>query len=76
MIDRFCGNRGDAALPGVTFDFGGQRIFTLACIGCVDTRALEAELARLIVKHGINAPELKSKALTGKPQVAADIEHF
>lgn len=80
MIDRFyldeSGNSGDAALTGAAFDFGGQRIFALACVGCADAAGLGAELARLAVSHRIKSTELKSTALTGKPGVAADIAVF
>ncbi|NJS14156.1 MAG: DUF3800 domain-containing protein [Sphingopyxis sp.] len=80
MIRRFyldeSGNSGDAALPGEAFDFGGQQIFALACVGCADAAGLEAELSRLAVKHRIQSAELKSTALTNKPGVAADIAGF
>ena len=75
VIERFyldeSGNSGDAARPGEAFDFGGQQIFALACVGCADAAGLEAELAQLVVKH-----RLKSTALTNKPDVAADIAAF
>ncbi|CAN5279786.1 hypothetical protein BH10PSE13_BH10PSE13_10080 [soil metagenome] len=80
MIDRFyldeSGNSGDAALPGARFEFGGQQMFVLACVGCGDVRALEAELARLAAKHRIKGAELKSSALTNKPQVASDLAAY
>ena len=79
MIDHFyldeSGNSGDAA-QGAAFDFGGQQIFALACIGCSDASALRAELSRLATKHRIKSTELKATGLTGKPGVAADIAAF
>ncbi|NJM34388.1 MAG: DUF3800 domain-containing protein [Rhodomicrobium sp.] len=70
------GNSGDAALPGVAFDFGDQQIFALACVGSADAAGLEVELTRLAVKHRIQSAELKSTNLTNKPGVAADIAAF
>ena len=80
MIERFyldeSGNSGDAALPGAAFDFGGQQIFALACVGCADAAGLGVELARLASRYRIKSTELKSTALIGKPGVAADIAAF
>ena len=80
LIERFyldeSGNSGDAALPGAAFDFGGQQIFALACVGCTDAAGLGAELTRLAARHRIKSTELKSTALIGKPGVAADIAAF
>lgn len=80
MIERFyldeSGNSGDAARPGPAFNFGGQQIFALACVGCTNGSVLAAELSRLATKHRIKSVELKSIALSGKPGVAADIAAF
>ena len=67
------GNSGDLARPGAAMEFGGQQIFTLACIGARDPEALAGELERLRHAHRIQASELKSSALKGKPALIRDL---
>lgn len=67
------GNSGDLARPGAAMDFGGQQIFTLACIGTREPEALTKELERLRHTNRVQASELKSSALKGKPALMRDL---
>jgi hypothetical protein len=69
-------NSGDVARPGNRLDFGGQPIFTLACIGVEDEARLEDETKRLKARHKVQAPELKSTALREKPAFVADLAEY
>ena len=70
------GNTGGLARPGARFDFGGQQIFVLACLGVDDERALAAELARLKQNYRIRSPELKSSSIEGKSQLITELAAF
>ena len=54
------GNTGDLCKVGAHPDFGGQRMFTLACVGVSDLAALEEEICRLKSLHRLQGEELKS----------------
>lgn len=70
------GNSGDLARPGTAMDFGGQQIFALAAIGVRDAGALDDELDRLRRDYRIQAPELKSTAVKGKPGLVVELAAF
>ncbi|MGZ4956497.1 MAG: DUF3800 domain-containing protein [Methylobacter sp.] len=62
------GNTGDLSLSGPGIDFGGQPVFTLACIGLSDENDLYAALNDLKKKHKVQASEVKlSRLLKRKP---------
>src|SRR6218665_227650 len=70
------GNTGGLARPGARFDFGGQQIFVLACLGVADESALAAELARLKQSYRIQSPELRSSSVEGKSQLITELPAF
>jgi hypothetical protein len=53
--------------------FGGQRVFALACLGVEDSKALGAELTRLMRHHRVQHKELKSLSVIRKPRLVADL---
>jgi hypothetical protein len=70
------GNSGDLARPGRRFDFGQQEIFTLACLGVANAAALDEELARIKLKHRVQAAELKSSSVRDKPDLVIDLVEY
>ncbi len=72
------GNTGDVLNTGDNFDFGGQSVFALACIGFDDHTRLEDIISSLRKKYKIQAAELKCKALyKSSPKLFADlIDHL
>lgn len=70
------GTTGDLA-RNADRDFGGQRVFALACLGVEDSKALGAELTRLMRKHHVQHKELKSASVLRKPRLVSDlIDHI
>ncbi|MBF4280089.1 DUF3800 domain-containing protein, partial [Vibrio anguillarum] len=68
------GNSGDLIGKKVDLSFGGQPIFTLACIGVSNEEALTGQVSKLKEKHGIEDKELKSSDLYfAKPDFILDI---
>ena len=53
--------------------FGGQRVFVLACLGVEDSKALGAELTRLMRHHRVQHKELKSLSVIRKPRLVGDL---
>ncbi|MCA1494459.1 hypothetical protein I6F11_26555 [Ensifer sp. NBAIM29] len=70
------GNTGDLCKVGAHPHFGGQRMFTLACIGGDDLGALSAEIDRLKVLHRLQGGELKSTRTKAKPKFVSDVARF
>lgn len=63
------GNTGDISLSNPVLSFGGQPIFSLACIGIDDLSAFETFVTNLRAKHKILSAELKAKKIyDDKPQ--------
>jgi len=54
------GNSGDVLSAGENFDFCGQQVFSLACIGVSDVVKLDDFISTLKNKHRIQGAELKS----------------
>jgi hypothetical protein len=67
------GSTGDLARPGARFDFGQQQVFTLACLGVDDEKALGLEIEHLKSRHRIQASELKSASVIKKPELIVDL---
>ncbi|MFZ6010244.1 MAG: DUF3800 domain-containing protein [Bacteroidota bacterium] len=71
------GNSGDALNTGNNFDFCGQPVFSLACIGVDDPTKLDGFISHLKNKYRIQSPELKStKIYKKKPEVFVDLVDF
>jgi len=70
------GNSGDLTNTGKAFDFNGQPVFTLACVGVDDTEGLATEVRRLKAAHGLGEAELKSKSLASHPGLALDLVSY
>jgi hypothetical protein len=70
------GSTGDLARPGARFDFGQQQVFTLACLGIDDEKALGLEIERLKTCHRIQASELKSASVIRKPELVVDLLEY
>lgn len=70
------GNTGDLARSDGGFAFGDQPIFSLAAVAVRDELSLMAEIERLRVRHGIHGNELKSSALTDRPEFVLDIIRY
>jgi hypothetical protein len=70
------GSTGDLARPGARFDFGQQQVFTLACLGVDDEKALGLEIERLKSRHRIQASELKSASVIKKPELIIDLLEY
>ena len=54
------GNTGDVLSTGNDFDFSGQPIFSLACVGVDQTEKLDEFIHKLKSKYKIQGKELKS----------------
>lgn len=68
------GNTGDIGFTKNRLDFGGQPIFSLACIGIKDLSALEEKVTELKATHKIRSDELKTTSLyKEKPKFIKDI---
>jgi len=71
------GNSGDALNIGNNFDFCGQPVFSLACIGVDDTAKLDGFISHLKSKYRIQGTELKSaKIYKNKPEAFVDIVDY
>jgi hypothetical protein len=70
------GNTGDLCKVGAHPSFGGQRIFSLGCVGIDDIDALEHELDRLKSLHRLQGAELKSTRTKAKPKFVSDLARF
>lgn len=70
------GSTGDLAHAGARFDFGQQQVFTLACLGVDNERALGLEIERLKACHRIQASELKSTSVIKKPKFVIDLLEY
>ncbi len=70
------GNSGDLVRAQSNFEFSGQQVFVLACIGINDEKNLGAELSRLRAKHHVQATEVKSTHIKKKPKFIEDIAAF
>ncbi|MGR9466324.1 DUF3800 domain-containing protein [Rhizobium leguminosarum] len=70
------GNTGDLVKAGKDLTFGDQAIFVLVAVGVDDETKLADELSRLRAVHRVQGCELKSKRLTTKPGVAADVARY
>ncbi|GAA0571346.1 DUF3800 domain-containing protein [Caenispirillum bisanense] len=70
------GSSGDLARPGAAFDFNGQEIFTLACLGVEDTAGLEEELVRLAAEHRVRKQSFKSSTAWDKPELALGLINY
>ena len=60
------GSTGDAVHVGPNFTFGGQPVFTMACVGIDDLGQLESYISTLRRKHKVQGKELKSKAKSAR----------
>lgn len=68
------GNTGDIGFTKNRLDFGGQPVFSLACIGIKDLSALEEKVTALKATHKIRSDELKTTSLyKEKPKFIRDI---
>lgn len=67
------GNSGDVVKSGRRFDFDGQPVFVLACVGIEDEEALSAELTRLKAAYSVSPAELKSASLAKRPEMVGDL---
>lgn len=68
------GNTGDIGFTKNRLDFGGQPVFSLACIGIKDLSALEEKVTELKATHKIRSDELKTTSLyKEKPKFIKDI---
>ena len=80
MLENFyldeSGNTGDLGKVGAHPSFGGQRLFTLACIGIDDLAALGDEVDRLKALHRLQGTELKSTKTKSKPRFVSDLARF
>lgn len=70
------GNTGDLCKVGAHPSFGGQRMFSLACIGIDDLDALSLEIERLKPLHRLQGEELKSTRTKAKPKFVAALARF
>lgn len=71
------GHSGDLALDLGALSFGGQPVFTLACLGIGDEAALLAELQRLRQTYRIRGTELKSSTLKSRlTSVGGELARF
>lgn len=71
------GNTGDVLNSGDNYDFAGQPIFSLACIGIDDTSDLERLISYLKEKYRIQSAELKStKIYRDKPGLITEIVRY
>lgn len=70
------GNTGDLCKVGAHPSFGGQRMFSLACIGIDDLDALGKEVDRLKKLHRLQGQELKSTKTKAKPKFVSDLALF
>jgi hypothetical protein len=68
------GNNGDLSLSGPDMNFGGQPVFTLACVGLLDENDLSTTLNDLKKKYRVQASEVKlSKLLKKKPKFILEV---
>ena len=67
------GHGGDLIKAAGKYDFSGQPIFVLACVGLPSDGCMDGEVARIKARHNSSAGELKSDSLTKRPQMALDI---
>jgi len=71
------GNSGDVLSTGEDFNFYGQPVFSLACIGIDDTHKLDEFILELRKKYRIQGSELKStKIYRKKPKFISDLVDF
>lgn len=71
------GNSGDVLSTGTDFDFYGQPVFSLACIGIDETQELDEFLSKLTAKYRIKSSELKSTNIyRKKPKFISDLVDF
>ncbi len=71
------GNSGDVLSTGEGFDFYGQPVFSLACIGIDDTQKLDEFISELRKNHRIQSSELKSTSIyRKKPKFIGDLVDF
>mgnify|MGYP003625984555 CR=1 FL=1 len=71
------GNTGDVLSTGNDFDFSGQPIFSLACVGVDQTEKLDEFICELKSKYKIQGKELKStKIYRKKPDFILDLIRF
>lgn len=70
------GNTGDVCKVGAHPSFGGQRMFSLACIGIDDIDALAHEVERLKSLHKLQGTELKSTKTKAKPKFVSDLARY
>lgn len=68
------GNSGDLIGKNIDLSFGGQPIFTLACVGISNEEELVTQVNKLKEKHGVKDKELKSSDLYfAKPEFILDV---
>ena len=68
------GNTGDALNTGEDFDFCGQPVFSLACVGVDDVDKLNDFITSLKTKHRLQGVELKSTRIyKNKPNFIIDL---
>ncbi len=70
------GNSGDLIKSGTSFDFSGQPIFTLACVGIDDEDRLADKVHNLKKTHGLRAGELKASRLVKRPKLILDLVRY
>lgn len=70
------GNTGDLCKVGAHPSFGGQRMFSLACVGIDDLDELGHEVERLKSLHRLQGTELKSTQTKAKPKFVSDLARF
>ena len=71
------GNTGDLSLSGPDMDFGGQPVFSLACIGLSDEINTSTVLNNLKKKHKVQASDVKlSKLLKKKPNFILEVVDY
>ena len=70
------GNSGDLIKSGTSFDFSGQPIFTLACLGIDEESHLADKISNLRKVYGLGAGELKSSRLANRPKFILDLVRY
>ena len=67
------GHGGDIAKAKSRYDFNGQPIFVLACVGIPSDSAIEEELSRIRLRYNCASGELKSDSIAKRPQMSVEI---
>ena len=71
------GNSGDVLSSGENYNFNGQPVFSLACIGVDNVDNLKQFISNLKIKYRIQGSELKStKIYKNKPSFIVDIVEY